>query len=52
MRLEMVTLTTARIDLIIYLKDITNIEKICDLVCQKINFLCKLIGCWAQAGAV
>ena len=35
----------------IYLIDITNIDKICDKVGQKFNFLCKLIGCEAQEGA-
>ena len=49
--LEMVTLTTSRINLMIYLIDATNIDKICDLVGQKFKFLCKLIGCEAQEGA-
>ena len=49
--LEMVALTISRIYLRIYLIDITNIDKICDKVGQKFNFLCKLIGCEAQEGA-
>ena len=49
--LEMVTLTTSPINLMIYLIDITNIDKICDLDGQKFQFLCKLIGCEAQEGA-
>ena len=44
----MVALTTSRIYLIIYLIDITHIDKICDLVGQKFKFLCKLIGCEEQ----
>ena len=49
--LEMIVLTTSWIYVMIYLIDITNIEKICDKVGQKIKFLCKLIGCEAQEGA-
>ena len=49
--LEVVPLTTSRIYLMIYLIDITNIDKICDKVGQKFKFLCKLIGCEAQEGA-
>ena len=49
--LEMVVLTTSWIYLMLYLIDITNIEKICDLVGHKFKFLCKLIGCEAQEGA-
>ena len=48
---EMVALTTSWIYLMIYLIDITNIDIICDQVGQKFKFLCKLIGCEAQAGA-
>ena len=48
--LEMVTLTTSQTDLLIYLIDITNINKICDYVGQKFKFLCKLFGCEAQEG--
>ena len=49
--LEMVALTTSRIYLMIYLIDITNIEKNCDLVGQKFKFLCKLTGIETQEGA-
>ena len=35
----------------IYLIDITNIDKIYDYVCQKFKFLCKLIGCEVQGEA-
>ena len=34
----------------IYLFDITNIDKMCDNVGQKLKFLWKLIGCEAQEG--
>ena len=43
--------TSAASNLIIYLKDISNIDKICDYVGEKFKFLCKLIGCIAQDGA-
>ena len=43
--LEMVAFTTSGIYLMIYLIDIANIDKICDLVGQKLRFLCKLVGC-------
>ena len=46
--LELVTLTISRIYSMIYLIDITNIDKIYDYVCQKFKFLCKLIGCEVQ----
>ena len=46
--LELVTLTTSQIYLMIYIIDITNIDKICDLVGHKFKYLCKLIGCKAQ----
>ena len=46
--LKIVAFTTSRIYLMIYLIDITHIDKICDLVDQKFKFLCKLIGCEAQ----
>ena len=46
--LDMVALTTSRIDLMIYLIDITNIDKICDEVGKKNKFLPELIGCEAQ----
>ena len=49
--LEMVALTTSRIYLMIYLIDITNIDKICDYVGQKFKFMCNLIGCEAQEEA-
>ena len=42
---EMVALTTSRIYLNIYSIDITNIDKICDYVGQKLS------GCEAQEGA-
>ena len=42
--LEMVALTTSQIYLIIYLIDITNIDKIRDWVGEKFKFLYKLIG--------
>ena len=35
----------------IYLIDITNIDKICNLNGQKLKFLCNLIGCEAQEEA-
>ena len=49
--LEMVALTPSRIYLMIYLKDITNIDKICDQVGQKFKILCKLISFEAQEAA-
>ena len=49
--LEMVTLTTSRKYLMIYLIDIINIDKLCDYGDQKFKFLCKLIGCEAKEGA-
>ena len=49
--LKMVALTTTRYLLMIYLIDISNIDKICDKVGQKFKFLCKMIGCEAQEGA-
>ena len=49
--LELVTLTISWIFSMIYLIDITYIDKICDYVCQKFKFLCKLIGCEVQDGA-
>ena len=49
--LEMVSLTTSWIYLMIYLIYITNIDKICDLVGKTFKFLCKLICCEAQEGA-
>ena len=48
---EMVALTTSRIYLMMYLIDITDVDKICDSVGQKLKFLCKLIGCKQQEGA-
>ena len=36
--LEMVALTTSRIYLIVYLIDITNIDKICDKLAKHLNF--------------
>ena len=48
--LEMVALTTSWIYLMIYLIDIKNIDKICDLVGQNFKFLFKLIDCEAQEG--
>ena len=44
------TLTTSQIYLMIYLIDITKIDKICDSVGEKFKFLCRLIGCEAQEG--
>ena len=35
----------------IYLTDITSIDKLCDYVGQKTKYQCKLIGCEAQEGA-
>ena len=35
----------------IYVLDITNIDKICDLAGHRFKFLYKLIGCEAQEGA-
>ena len=49
--LKMVALTTTRNFLMIYLLDITNIDKICDKAGQKFKFLCKLNGCEAKEGA-
>ena len=46
--MEMVALTTLRIYFMIYLIDITNIDKICDEVGQTFKYLCNLIGCEAQ----
>ena len=46
--LEMVTLTTSRIYLMIYLINITNIDNSSPKI-KKI--LCKLIGCEAKEGA-
>ena len=48
---QMVALTSSRIYLLIYLIDITNIDKLFDYVGQKFKFLCKLIGCEAREGA-
>ena len=47
--LEIVALSTSLIYLMIYLIDITNIDKICDKECQK--NLYKLIGCEARQRA-
>ena len=49
--LEMVALATSWIYLMIYLIDITNVDKICDSVSQKFKFLFKLVGCEAQERA-
>ena len=49
--LEMITLTFSEINLMIYLIDITNIDKICDEVGQKFKFLRKLVCLEAQEGA-
>ena len=49
--LEMGSWTTLRIYLIIYLIDITYIDKVFDYVGQTFKFLCTLIGCEAQEGA-
>ena len=49
--MEKVALTTSQIYLIVNLIDITNIDKIFDLVGQKSKFLCNRIGCEVQEGA-
>ena len=41
--LEMVAVTTSCIYLMIYLKNIANIDNICDEVGQTFKYLCKLI---------
>ena len=48
--LKMVALTTSRIYLMIYLIDITHIDKICDKVGQTFKFQCKPICCEAHEG--
>ena len=42
--LEMVALAALQIYFMVYLMDITNIDKICDSDGQKLKYLCKLIG--------
>ena len=48
--MEMVALTSSQIYLMIYLIEITNIDKICNKVGQIFKFLCNLIGYEAQEG--
>ena len=48
---EMVAFTSLRIYLMIYIIDITDIDKMCDYVGQYFEFLCKLISREAQEGA-
>ena len=49
--LKMFALATSRTYLMIYLIDNTHLDKICDKVGQKFEFLSKLIGCEAYEGA-
>ena len=49
--LKMFALASARIYLMIYLIDNKHLDKICDKVGQKFEFLFKLIGCEAYEGA-
>ena len=48
--LEIFALTTSQIYTMIYLIDITNIDKMCRQVGQKFKFMCNLIGFEAQEG--